>query len=67
MKYKQYILTFKGDQEVIAFLEKHIAKKQPNLGQARALGKAARLLLGVDYTVTSITVPRPTAERVLSL
>ena len=67
MKYKQYILTFKGDPEVVAFLEKRIAKKQPNLGHARALGKAARLLLGVEYTVTSVTVPRPTAERVRSL
>lgn len=67
MKYKRYILTFKGDPETVAFLEKRVAKQQDNLGRARNLGRAAHLLLGVDYTVTSITVPKPTAERVRSL
>ncbi len=67
MKYKKYILTFDGDPDVVAFLKAHVAERQPDLGYARALGRAAKLLLRVDYKVTSVTLPRPTAERVKSL
>ena len=64
---KQYTLTFEGDPEVVALLEKHTSKQQEGLGTARALGRAAELLFGVSYKVTGITLPRPTAEKVRSL
>jgi len=67
MKYKKYILRFTGDPEIVAFLKAHIKEQQDNLGHARNLGRAAKLLFGVSYKVTSITLPRPTAERVKSL
>ena len=72
MKYKRYFLKFDSadrerDQEVLDFLRRHVAEQQGDLGRARALGRAAKLLLGVDYKVTSVTVPKPTAERVRSL
>ena len=67
MKYKRYILTFTGNPEAVAFLKKHIKEQQDNLGYARELGRAAKLLFGVSYKVTSVTLPRPTAERVKSL
>ena len=67
MKYKKYVLRFEGDPETVAFLKKHVAERQPNLGRARSLGRAAELLLGVEYKVTSVTLPRPTAEKVRSL
>jgi len=67
MKYKKYILTFWGDPETVAFLKRHIKEQQDNLGHARELGRAAKLLFGVSYKVTSVTLPRPTAERVKSL
>ena len=67
MKYKKYILRFDGNPEVVAFLKKHIKEQQDNLGYARELGRAAEILFDVKYKVTSITLPRPTAERVKSL
>ena len=67
MKYKRYILTFKGDPEIMAFLKRHISEQQDSLARARSLGRAAKLLLGVDYKVTSVTLPKPTAERVKSI
>jgi len=67
MKYKKYVLTFTGNPETVAFLKRHIKEQQDNLGHARELGRAAKLLFGVSYKVTSITLPRPTAERVKSL
>ena len=67
MKYKKYILRFDGNPEIVAFLKKHIKEQQDNLGHARELGRAAKLLFGVSYKVTSVTLPRPTAERVKSL
>jgi len=67
MKYKKYILRFTGDPDVVFFLKRHIKEQQDNLGHARELGRAAKLLFGVSYKVTSVTLPRPTAERVKSL
>ena len=70
MKYKQYILTFKGNSEVVALLEKHVPRtyKGPGaLADARKRGKAARALFGVEYEAKSITVPKPTVERVRSI
>jgi len=65
--YKRYILTFTGDSEAVAFLERRIKKEQPDLATARMLGRAAKTLLGVEYKVTSVTLPHITAERVKSL
>ncbi len=67
MKYKRYVLKFEGDPEAVAFLARHVQEQHGNLERARALGRAAKLLLGVEYRVTSVTLPRPTAERVKSL
>lgn len=67
MKYKTYILTFQGDPAIVAFLKTHVPKRQDNLGHARKLGRAARLLFGVVYNVTSVTRAQPTAERVKPL
>jgi len=67
VKYKKYVLTFTGDPGVVAFLKARVPEHHDNLGTARELGRCAKALLGVDYKVTSVTVPRPTAERVRSL
>lgn len=67
MKYKRYLLKFKGDPEIVAFLGRHVREQQPDLARARALGKAARALFGVEYEVTSVTLPRPSAEKVKTL
>ena len=67
MKYKRYILRFDGNPETVAFLKRHVSEQQDNLGYARELGRAAEVLFDVKYKVTSITLPRPTAERVKSL
>jgi len=67
MKYKRYVLTFGGDPEVVAFLKAHVKEQHDSLAHARNLGRCARVLFGVDYKVTSVTLPRPTAEKVRSL
>jgi len=67
MKYKRYVLRFEGDPEVVAFLKRHVEEQQSDLATARSLGRCAEALFGVKYRVTSVTVPRPTAERVKSL
>ena len=68
MKYKKYILTFSGDNKAaLSLLRTQISREQDNLGRARALGRAAKLLFGVSYNVTSVTLPKPTAERVKSI
>lgn len=67
MKYKRYVLSFGGDPEVVAFLKRRVPEQQDSLATARELGRCAKVLLGVSYKVTSVTVPRPTAERVRSL
>jgi len=67
VKYRKYVLTFAGDPEAVAFLAGHVDKRWPSLEQARARGRAARLLLGVEYKVRSVVVPRPTAEGVKAL
>ena len=67
MKYKKYILTFTGDPETVAFLRRKVRKEHGSLGEARALGRAAKTLFGVEYKVASVAVPRLEAERVKSL
>ena len=67
MKYKRYVLRFEGDSEIVAFLKRHVPEQQDSLGEARELGRCAQALFGVKYKVTSVTVPRPTAQRVRSL
>ena len=67
MKYKQYILKFEGDPEIVTFLKVHIKEQHDSLSRARDLGRAAKALCGVSYKVTSVTLPRPMAERVRSL
>ena len=67
MKYKRYLLQFKGDPEAVTFLKARVKERHDNLGNARELGRAANLLFGVTYKVTSVTLPRPTAEKVRSL
>ena len=68
MKYKRYILSFKGDPEAVVFLkQKAVSGQYSSLGQARRLGRAAETLFEVDDNVASVTVPRATADRVRSL
>ena len=67
MKHKRYVLTFDGDPEAVAFLARKLPKQHGSLGKARELGRAAKALFDVRYKVTSVTVPRPTAERVRSI
>ena len=66
-QHKRYILAFTGNPETVAFLKRHVSEQQPNLARARELGRAAKVLLGVEYRVTSVTVRKPTAERVRSI
>ena len=67
MKYKKYVLRFEGDSATVACLKAKVPERDDNLGRARELGRAANLLFGVTYKVTSVTLPRPTAEKVRSL
>ena len=69
MKYRKYLLSFpKGDPSAVAFLKSRgVAGEQPDLATARAKGRAAKLLFGVEYKVASVAVPRLEAERVRSL
>jgi len=67
MKYRQYVLMFKGDPEVISFLRKRVGEQWPALKQARTRGRAARLLFGVEYNVKSVVAPRPVVKRVKPL
>lgn len=67
MKYKRYVLKFQGDPAMVAFLKSHVKEQHTDLQTARALGRAAKLLLNVDYEVASITLPRASAEKVKSL
>jgi len=67
VKYKKYVLRFEDDPEAVAFLKRKVPERHDSLGTARELGRCAKVLFGVEYKVTSVTVPRPTAERVRSL
>jgi len=67
MKYRRYVLSFSGEPETVAFLAGHVRREWPNLGEARRRGRAAKLLLGVDYGVKSVVAPRPVVERVKAL
>ena len=57
MKYKRYTLTFQGDSEIIAFLEKRLPREYDRLGDAKARGRAAELLFGVSWQWESRTLP----------
>ena len=56
MKYKRYVLRFSGDPEIVAFLEKHISTEHNTLRDAKATGRAAELLFGVEWEWQSITL-----------
>ena len=66
MKYRKYKLEFSGPQGTLAKVQ-DIPRMWDNLGKARAAGRAARELYGLDYSVTSILLPRPTGKRVKAL
>jgi hypothetical protein len=66
VKHKKYLLTFVGDPEAVAFLQARVPKQWDRLGEARARGRAAKLLLGVQYKVTPVEKPR-VAGRVKSI
>jgi len=56
VKYKQYILTFSGDDsEALKLLRQRINSNQSRLRTARELGNAAKLLFGVDFEIESVT------------
>jgi len=61
MKYRKYVLTFRGDSETVAFLAERVRREWPNLGEARKHGRAAALLFGVEYNVKSVVVSGPIA------
>ena len=66
MKYKQYVLTFTGDPEAVAFLKRKVARTWPRLGPAREAGRAAAALFDVEYAVTPVERAR-VAGKVKSL
>jgi len=69
MKYCKYILKFKGDPEIVAFLEKHVPRQYEGRGalaNARANGRAAKRLFGVMYETTPVVMARA-AEQVKAL
>ena len=66
MKYRKYKLEFSGSQEALAKVQ-DIPRMWDNLGKARAAGRAAKVLYGLEYSIASILLPRPIAERVKAL
>jgi len=59
MKYKQYILTFEGDNpEVLRFLRNHVPDRHNSLKDAKDMGRAAELLFGVTWKWEAVTLAR---------
>ena len=58
MKYKRYILTFSGDHEIVAFLEKHVPREYASLRDAKDRGRAAELLFGISWAWQSVTTAK---------